>query len=190
MIAVGLCGLPGTGKDVAGAELVERYGFTRYAVGDQLKVQAYALDPMVLTSRGSGDTHRHACRLQVVVDSMGWDRAKQLPDVRRMLQRLGKEAGPDLYGDTYWVDRTLAQVARDGAERVVFTGVRHHAEVEAMRAMGAVIICIERPGVERPTGLADHSAEALDWHIDHTVANDGSPETLGDKIAALAGVTG
>lgn len=183
MNSIALCGWPQVGKDVAAAQLVEA-GYTRYAIGDELRTVAYALDPMVLTSRDG--IPGHSCRLTQLVDVLGWEQAKKLPDVRRLLQRLGKEAGDDLFGSGYWADRMVERAHIYGTGLAVFVGVRLPGEVAKLRSIEVPIVRIDRPGVEAPQGLIDHPAEALDFPVDFVVLNDGTPEQLGARLLEIA----
>lgn len=174
---VGLCGLAGSGKDTAAAHLVARCGFRRLAFADTLRTALYALDPYVATADGT-----HA--LTDLVDRKGWDEAKKIPDVRRLLQRIGTEVGRDLLGADIWVDMTLSGVER--GERIVVTDVRFPNEAAAIKARGGIVVEIVRPEV---TGLAgsngDHASEAMAFPRDTSIVNDGTAAELGRHLAAL-----
>ena len=82
---IGLVGKKRAGKDTVAATLVEGFGFVRYAFADPLKAASLAADPLVPIWGG-----HH--RLSVVVRVLGWERAKENPEVRRFLQRPAHES--------------------------------------------------------------------------------------------------
>ena len=179
MIAVGLCGLAGAGKDTAADQLVEHHGFVRIAFAEALKNAAYALDPLVSTDSPGHQTH-HTCRLATLVDLLGWDNAKRLPDVRRTLQRMGTEVGREQFGADFWVERAMTRAI--GFDRVVFTDLRFGNEAEAVRALGGSVVFIERPGLQKLSGITAHVSEDFTFNVDATITNNYTPETLGQAL--------
>lgn len=171
---VGLCGKKRSGKDTAGLYLVETYGFERHAFADPMKEAVYALDPMIRIGRGH-------MNLQTVVDELGWDTVKQMPEVRRLLQRFGTEMGRTLWGEDFWVDRAFARV--DLGADTVFTDVRFDNEDAAIRRRGGITIQIERPDTD--TDDDAHASEVIDFTPRYIVVNDGSIEDLHRKLDAL-----
>src|SRR4051812_40937236 len=119
---IGLLGKKGAGKDTLARYLTNDYGFQRLAFADSLKDLAYDFNPILDFDRITLDH----IRLRDLVDEMGWDGAKQLPVVRRLLQRLG-EGFRQHAGQDVWV-RALAHRAAYVAEPVVITDVRRHNE--------------------------------------------------------------
>jgi hypothetical protein len=176
-VILGLAGLARSGKDAAAGHLVAHHGYRRLAFADAIRDACYLLDPMV-------HVHGRYMRLGHLVDVVGWDRAKAEPDVRRLLQRMGTEVGRELWGEDVWVDRALAGVA--AGDRVVVTDVRFPNEAAAVRALGGLVVRINREGAGLGAGAA-HASEALAFPADHVVANDG---TLDDLWAAIEGLVG
>ena len=84
---IGLTGPPGCGKDTAADHLVKNHGFVRVAFADTIREVALTIDP-----------YDHFFRLSDVINLIGWDRAKRQPEVRRLLQVIGTEAGRDVHG--------------------------------------------------------------------------------------------
>ena len=169
---IGLSGYAQAGKDSLGAALVKNHGFTRYAFADALKEMAYRLNPII------DKDHRGYIRLKEVVDVQGWEEAKENPEVRRLLQVMGTEAGRELLGENIWVDTVLNKV---GGDNVVITDCRFPNEAMAVRLRNGFIVRIERPGV----GAAnDHDSETSldDWPFDVTVTNGRSVQAL-DQVA-------
>jgi len=173
---VALTGKARAGKDTAGAYLVERHGYTRVAFADGVREVALAIDPYVCDC---------PMRLSEMVDFGGWEDAKRSPEVRRLLQVIGTEAGRRYFGAEVWVDLALRKAAKiDGP--VVFTDCRFPNEADAVAVdLGGLVVRIERTGA----GAGEHASEtAMDGYpFDHVVTNDGTVEELHaalDRIVA------
>lgn len=115
---IGVTGYAQHGKDTIANVLVEDFGFTRLAFADALKDLAYYINPSI---PGIG-------RLSGIVDTDGFEAAKQLPEVRRILQDLGTGARYWL-GDNVWVDALDLKVRASG-ENVVISDVRFPNEAD------------------------------------------------------------
>lgn len=187
-IIIGLSGYGRAGKDSVGVFLAT-YGFKRYAFADKLRDFLYALNPVVGMTRGS----LAPIHVQDIVDNEGWETAKQLPEVTRLLQRCGTEAGQKVLWPTIWVDATFAQITVED-KKIAFTDVRFDHEVQTIRAAGGVIIRVERPGQgpkTAPDGSVHLSETALDsCDFEHTITNDGSLEDLRDDVEELCKMWG
>ncbi len=192
MRIIGLCGLARSGKDTVGQRLVECYGYTRMALADPVREAALALDPMVALTKGvqRWSLSARAAPLSVVVDRWGWEEAKKLPDVRRILQRLGTEVGRQLlspHGRSVWLD--IAEVRMDGFERVVITDVRFDDEASFIRDLNGVVMRVTRPNAGIGDANATHSSEAgIDRSlIDMAVHNTGTLQDLYGEVDKVMG---
>lgn len=193
MKIVGITGKAGAGKDTAAAFLIENYGFQRIAFGDALKEAAVALDPLVsigdTAATHEGISETLAVRLSELVELNGMDEAKQLPDVRRLLQRLGTEVGRELWGENFWVERAVAKIDPE-APGVVFTDVRFINEAHAVaHGLGGLLVEIQRPDrVELAEGTAIHASEIIDFETHWQLVNDKTPDDLGIALAEVLGL--
>lgn len=171
---IALCGHAFSGKDSAAKPLLNN-GWRRVAFATPLRSALLRLNPIV----DEFDT-AHS-----LVTRVGWDDAKKLPEVRRLLQRLGTEAGRDIHGQDCWVK--LAAKAIDAADcPVVITDLRFPEELPLVRYYGGKVIWIERPGVGPVNG---HKSDNLAWlkdKADHVIVNDGTIEELHAKIREVA----
>lgn len=176
MRLVGFSGYARSGKDTAAAELAYD-GWQRIAFADKLRAVLYALNPIVI-----GDYADSAQFLQKVINKTGWDGYKETeygPEIRRLLQRLGTEAGRQTLWDSIWVDAAYAGLSDDG--KYCITDCRFPNEAKSVVDRGGVMIRITRPGV----GPANsHASETSldDWPFDHVIVNDGSVYDLRAKL--------
>lgn len=190
MEIVGLSGYARSGKDEAAKVLVEEFGFTRVAFADKLRDFLYALNPMVsqyVYVKGDDDKpvlwggNETVC-VQEVIDVFGWDGYKETPygpEVRRLLQRLGTEAGRETLWDSIWIDAALTGLPEDA--KVVVTDCRFPNEAQAIDKRGGSLWRVKRTGV----GPANsHPSEtSLDYHrFDIVLHNDGSLEDYHEEI--------
>lgn len=205
MTVIGLTGYAQSGKDTAASFLVER-GFKRLAFADILRQSVYNLNPIVVSDYGDGmaEGDRHL-RVQKLVDLIGWDRAKvEYPEIRNLLQRMGTEVGRDLYGESFWVDRVLAQMERKGKEEqtaaghwtvgyphvvgdYVITDVRFPNEAKAVRGVSGLLYRVVRPGTGAVNNhVSDTGIAGL--RVDGEIENDGSLERLRQRVLWVVGL--
>lgn len=179
---IGLMGAKQSGKDSFAQFLVEDHGFARVAFADPMKEILMALDPFI---------PEPGLRLSVIVKRMGWDFAKErYPEVRKLLQRLGTEAGRDILGKNIWINTAADQIARNvrNGVPVVITDVRFENEYREVKEWGGLIVRIERPGLVQ----VDNHASEQEWRSivpDHVVVNNGTLENLRTAAAFLLGAT-
>lgn len=179
---IGLSGYARSGKDEAAKALVEA-GFIRLAFADKLREVLYALDPIV-----DNNSNSHGpITVSKVIDAVGWDGYKETeygPEIRRLIQRLGTEAGRNTLWDSIWVDATMRQI--EPGKRYVITDCRFPNEAQAVKDAGGDVWRIQRDGVGPAN---DHPSEISldDWDFDGVVANNGTIEEYHRKIRALAG---
>lgn len=170
MLHIGLAGKRGSGKDTVAAYLVERYGYTRVAFADRVRDAALALDPYVAV-----DAEGQPVRLSHMVDVQGWNQAKQHEEVRRVLQRIGDEAGRQIHGTYTWINQALEKI-KDIDGPIVFSDVRYPNEIDELRKLGFVVVQIYRPTKHQRQDLVDlHPSETdLRARCDEMIFNDGS----------------
>jgi hypothetical protein len=175
---IGLCGYAGSGKDEAAKGLVAD-GWERVALADAVREALVALNPIVQS------VHQGMCALSGLISEVGgWSGAKEFPDIRRLLQRMGTEAGRDIHGQDCWVNIARRKILATSSD-VVVTDIRFANEAAMIRDLGGVLIRIERPGVGP---VNEHVSEVMPFEADHTLLNDASIEQLHDTIRRLATV--
>lgn len=202
---IGLVGFIGSGKGTVGDILVEK-GYYRDSFAKPLKdacSNIFGWDRKLL----EGDTK----------ESREW---REQPDKfwtkefgrnftpREALQRLGTEAGREVFHKDIWVISLLKRVNGDDA---VITDVRFKNEIEMVHNHGGKIVRVKRGpepewfedairynrGIRKNFGWANakyrlqdlgiHSSE-IDWvgcHVDYTLENNGTLEDLGNEVERM-----
>lgn len=169
---IGLSGKRQAGKDTVAAALVANHGFTRVAFADALKDMLLAQDPLVLAS-GS------VCHLAGLVEHIGWDLAKQSPDVRQLLQRAGQWMFK--HDKMFWVHAAISRLP--SLDRIVVTDLRFDHELAWLRDQNGWVVRIDR--TNHTVADVDPSETIADaWAYDLTVHNT-VPDTSPDFLAAL-----
>jgi hypothetical protein len=112
MEIIGITGHAQHGTDTMGARLVEAHGFTRVAFADALRALAEYLNPYVLPDPQLPN------RYAALVADRGYEVAKGIGDVRRVLQDLGTGVR-DIIGADAWVNALEGRIVRQALGRVV-----------------------------------------------------------------------
>lgn len=180
MEIIGLSGYARSGKDEAAKVLVEEYGFVRVAFADKLREVLYELNPIVDVEYYVHDERflkRGTQRIRYVrevIDNFGWNGYKETiygPEIRRLLQRLGTEAGRQTLWDSIWIDAALTGLPEDA--KVVVTDCRFPNEAEAIVERGGKMWRVVRDGV---SAVNNHPSETSldDWEFDNYLFNKGN----------------
>jgi len=171
---IGLSGYARSGKDEVAKILVSEFNFERVAFADAIRDLLYQMNPLIGVTR-----------LQIMVDSVGWDIAKQHPDVRGYLQNLGVGARK-IFGSNFWVNQAINPHLYEhplvGLNKdIVVTDVRFTNEAETIQALGGQVWRVKRHGVEP---VNQHVSEvALDeYKFDQILKNEGSLDELRDLV--------
>lgn len=194
---VGIAGYAGAGKDTAALALT-RLGWRQDSFAAPLKAMALDVNPWiryasVRTSRVVLEYRFE--RLREIVDREGWESAKGIEEVRRVLQDLGV-AARERIGEDVWVDALdrrfqaehealLQDVPGEYAPEpeVVVSDVRFPNEARIMD----VLIWVDRPGVG-PVNAHASDAGLVRHLCTHEIVNDGTREELWAKVRAAAGL--
>jgi hypothetical protein len=196
---VGLIGHARTGKDTVAGFLIREHGYTRIAFADSLKAAALDIDPVIESTANVEEEdalgealaqdaawYRHV-RLSEIVGAVGWERAKDVADVRRLLQRLGTAIRDHADRDV-WVRGPMAEAARLRAAGtpVVVTDVRFPNEATAIHLAEGTRVRVLRPGAPVIFGATHASETALDTAAtDWTISNDGTLDDLRFEVERL-----
>lgn len=191
MKIVGLSGFARAGKDETARVLVEEFGFKQVAFADKLRDMIYALNPIVAVKDYNevafGKPTQKPIYLQEVINVYGWGFYKETeygPEIRRLLQRLGTEAGRQTLWDSIWIDAALTGFDDDA--RLVVSDARFFNEFDAVRERGGEIWRVNRAGIGPAN---DHASEmeAINYpHFAVTINNDGTLEELRETVRNYA----
>lgn len=201
---VGLVGETESGKDTIADLAIAQFGARRIAFADPIRNCALAIDPIVpVVVREEGDDEEKVqlVRVSDVVSKMGWREAKQLPEVRRLLQRIGTEMGREIIHPDIWINlgfRLLTAYysgSNGEIENYVITDVRFQNEadkiLEFIQALDieaeAFLVRVKRPGYGAVNDHASENSYDAIGPIHTTIDNDGSLEDLKDKVYDVLG---
>lgn len=183
---IGLTGYKRSGKDTV-AKLLGVYGYKPYALAGPVKKTARAIDPYVLVTR------EEAIRLNLpadgffrfseVVGAIGEESAKDVADVRQLLQRVGTEGGRSVHGEDVWLNLAARTIFAEADHRAwVISDVRFGNEADWVRSvLGGQVWKVERPGVG---GADGHPSETGVDEIkpDRYVDNSGTLKQLSQTV--------
>jgi hypothetical protein len=173
---IGLSGYAQVGKDSVAKILVENYGYSRIAFADIIKVACYRLNPIVTYD---------GMRLKHLVDLEGWEIAKSVPEVRRLLQVMGSEVGRDLIDPQIWVELTMNST--HNSDLIVISDVRFRNEAEEIKWKGGQIWRISRIDRDAPVNVHRSETDLDNWTFDQYIANNGSLDDLEREVHLLMG---
>lgn len=175
MEIIALSGFARSGKDEVSNILVKEFGFTKVAFADKLRDVAYQLNPIVAANFWDD----YYIYLQEVIDEYGWDGYKETEfgdEIRRLLQRLGTEAGRQTLWDSIWIDAALT--GHDEDAKIVISDARFINEFEAIISRGGYVWRVDRPGVG-PANDHKSETEAVGYEkFSMQIYNDGDLEDL------------
>jgi len=160
-IIIALVGLAGSGKSVAAAHLVDRYDARVEKFAGPLKDMMRALG---LTEREiEGDAKENPCDLLLGATP------------RHAMRTIGTEWGREMIHPDLWVSAWTRRVSARGGV-VVVDDCRFVNEAGAVRALGGLIVRIERAGL----AVANHKSETEMAEIvpDRVIVNDGALDYL------------
>jgi hypothetical protein len=176
-IIIGLTGYARSGKDSVGQLLVERHGFRRVAFGDTLKDIAEDMNPLIKHTVDGVETVSYYNDL--LVQHGGREGIKDaVPESRQYLVDLGNSLRHRITGVE--ISATFGTVLP--GDRVVNTNVYHGEEIDAIRAMGGIMLRVRREGF----GPANVDEARTGKHpVDAMLYNDGDFETLAQNLQAV-----
>lgn len=188
---IGLTGFAQTGKDETG-KILNKFGFSRVSLGDPLRKGIYNINPYVFVEYKTINHdvyksiyqkfHTLTVRLQDIVDFIGWDEAKKIPEVRRLLQYYGTEGGREIFGDKIWIDTADKYIFDNQLKRIVITDIRFQNELEWLRNKdNNILIKIKREGV-MPINSHISDRGIPDQLCDFIINNDGTINDLEQQI--------
>lgn len=175
---IGLGSTAQVGKDTIANYLVNEYGFIRIGLADGVKEALYNLNPII---------DYDCTRVKDLVDSLGWEEAKKITEVRELLQRLGTDAGRNIHGKDCWLD--IARRKMEGHDRIVISDIRFDNESDFVRSIPSkrrLVINVVRPSSNGITANTHASEAGLSkGYIDAQIQNDSSLESLYTSVDVI-----
>lgn len=185
---IGLAGHARVGKDTIAMFMCADHGYQRVGLADKVKDCVYALNPFV-TPRYVKNPKRDRVReewlddqfkkfptgtwrLQQVVDKLGWEVAKESPEIRELMQRMGTEVGRQIMGADVWIKAAFPDGV-DQYDRVVISDIRFESEAKFVRDNGGVVVHVSRPGYEPANGHSSEAGVKYDSLRDFEILNSG-----------------
>lgn len=178
---IGLCGLAGAGKSTVARHLADKHGYVLVPFAGPLKAMSRAFG---LTQREmAGDLKEAPCETL----------CGKTP--RQFMQWLGTEFGREMIGLDIWVNawkRGIEQANLDAIVEmcdasaralIVSDDVRFANEAAAVRALGGVVLRIERPGAGSASG-AGHASEGFLAEAHVIIHNTADEQALRDRVDA------
>lgn len=181
---IGLCGKKQHGKNTVARILTEEFGFVELAFADGVRKLAEATDPLVdIRPLGTGCS---TARYSEVLANYGYEQAKQLPDVRRLLQRIGTEGGRQVLGPDVWVNALSVALGKlDTNSNVAVTDVRFPNEAEFILNIGGALVRVERPGMPDDADTHESERHALTMPASSVIENKGTIDDLRAQVRQL-----
>jgi len=173
---IGLSGYAQSGKDTVANILVQHHGYKRVAFADKIRECLYALDTIISVRA------EFPLQLSEYFDDFGWEAAKKVPEVRRLLQVLGTEVGRKIIDPQLWIEMALGDI--EAGNKIVVTDVRFPDEAQEIKWLFGEIWRIERPNT-KPAN--EHTSETAmdDWIFDRTLDNSGDIQMLEELVDDL-----
>jgi hypothetical protein len=190
---IGITGKAGAGKSLAANWFLRNHNMAmKLAFARPLKRMLYELIREAIPKNWHekpGDYIENAILKETPIPFLGNHTA------RHLMQTLGTEWGRDAVHPDFWVNIAAGKVERllgssfhksDTVPlKAIFDDLRYANEAALVHRYGGVVLRIERPGAEKPAAVDSHASEAQSFEPDVILVNDGTPEDLEQKLAAL-----
>lgn len=188
---IGVTGFSQSGKDET-VKILNLLGYTKISLAEPVRQGIYNINPIIViddkfkylinNSLSSINNTSSFYQLKDIVDLLGWDEAKKIPEVRRLLQFYGTEGGRKIFGDTIWMDLADTRINEEKIKLIAISDIRFENEVEWLRKKeNNFLIKIKRPNIGP---INSHSSDfgINDTKCDLVINNDGTLSDLKDNI--------
>lgn len=183
---IGITGKAGAGKDTIAKLITGMVSWSDiYHLADPVKAMALAIDPIVDVGIEPDGKTICIARLSHIIEHYGPEVAKSMPEVRRLYQRVGTEAGRGIFGEECWIDLMMERYyEREPFTTLVVPDVRFKNEAFAVQNVSGKIIRVVRPDATVLGANATHASETEQDGIDPdvTICNDGDIKQLRGRV--------
>lgn len=191
---IGIGGPFGSGKDECAKAVTGMFDnavIVRFA--DGVRDGLMRMNPFV-----HANANGKAFRLLEIINAIGWEHAKRTyPEIRRLMQAYGDDAGRQIHGDDCWVNRLKARIyelEHIGDDKrpqcYVVPDVRYPGEVDFINKFGLGCMFVDRPGIDATEAARQHSSESHFAYVREQsrriVVNDGPLSVLHDRACREA----
>lgn len=195
---IGLTGFAQSGKDET-AKILSLIGYKRVSLADPVRKGIYNINPLVIIFPdesnykelrnefidASSGKKNLILNIQDIVNFLGWDEAKKIKEVRRLLQFYGTEGAREIFGENIWTDTADKYIEKNNIDLIVVSDIRFPNELEWIRKKeNNILIKIKRPGIG-PINSHKSDIGIDDEKCDFIIENNGTLEDLKNKILAL-----
>lgn len=189
---IGVCGFAQSGKDTI-VKILETIGFKRVSLADPVRQGIYNINPIVFvddefhyllksTKCLMNNPSTLFYNLRDIVNNTGWDNAKKIPEVRRLLQYYGTEGAREIFGDKIWLDTADKYIKENNINKVAVSDIRFPNELDWIRSKdNNLIIKIKRDGIG-PINSHCSDLGIKDELCDIIITNDGTIKDLTSKL--------
>jgi len=170
---IGLAGKARSGKDTVGEYLRDEYDYTLYAFADPIKQAASKMFGIPLKDFYEGDREK-------VIPFWGFS-------PREILQKLGTEAGRDVFRKDIWLLRGMQEWDNfsDGVGLII-TDVRFENEATMIREKGGQVVHIIRDDATQVSEHVSESGVAIEEN-DIVIYNNDSLNDLYINVSDILG---
>lgn len=173
---ISFAGQKRSGKDTAASALVDS-GWKQFAFADKVRQCVEKLDPII--AHKGWFVPRPVRLSEVLAKGHTWESLKESKyrnEVRRLLQRMGTDAGRDVIDSDVWVNA----IRMTPGVNYVATDCRFSNEADWTHRNGGLVVHIVRPETDDPNPV--HPSEIIDFPCDITIVNDGSRDDFIAKV--------
>lgn len=158
-LLIGLCGYYQSGKDHVAKYLTETRGWYRDQMSADLWELLLKLDPYVTIKNGIHFDHVRVSQYFMRDCKGSYEKAKEHPEIRRLLQKLGTECGWMFHGKECWW-KPVEDRLKSTHMSATLTGLRFDHEINGFKKLGGVMVWVNRPSKKPDTS---HISEHIEW---------------------------
>lgn len=171
------------GKDTAARVLTDTGVWERFAFADKVRETLLAINPLFDTIPTIANL-QPTNRLSHIVETKGWEKAKENLEVRRLLQEFATNLRA--VDEDMWLRPAEVKLEelRSRGMGMVITDLRFPNEAAWVAGQGGLLVKITRPGYGPSR---DHESETAlnDWHFDYTLDNCGTVKGLWEQVLGI-----
>lgn len=190
LIALG--GNPASGKDLMARFLRDEFNYKVLGMSDTLAKHLQILDPYVPDTRDEETARKRIkrfIRYSELLEDVGYTKAKENPEVRRVLKTYATDLVRDQIQLNYWIEQMrgrIKEIVEVAGNRVVITGIRFPNEMRMVQSfrykeLKIDTVWLKRPGAHGSSHPSDKSLAPKDF--DRVIENDGTVAQFEKKIS-------